>query len=168
MRFNKILITLCLGLTMFATNAFAEPPTLQQSLAAQGYVSVPLSRGDDGRYYVQGVVHGAKFRFMLDLSNDDSLFDIRALRKLDVAFERTEIVIPTKRQNVRIHTSRITGVEFAGKSTGELAIHAGEVDPIYNVRPGTDGPDGVLGAKFLATYAALMDFENQQLHMKLH
>lgn len=166
MRLAISLISLCLLMSASAPLAFAEKTTLKAVLGAEGYVSVPFTRDSSRRFYVEGMIHGAKLRFMLDFTNDDSLYDIRALRKLDVEFEKTEIVVPTQRKNVRIHTAQILGVEFGGKSTGAMLIHAGDVDPMYNVKPGTDGPDGVLGAGFLAKYDALLDFKNSLLHLK--
>lgn len=167
MRRITLWITLALFAAVIGPTASAETGGIGDVLKAQGYVSVPITRRSDTRYYVEGMVHGQKLTFMLDLSNDGSLYDIRALKKLDIDFEKTEIVIPTKRKNVRIHTARILGVEFGGKSTGSILIHAGDVDPIYNVKPGTDGPDGVLGAEFLAQYGALLDFDNQSLYLKI-
>lgn len=167
MRLATTLIALCVLAVGIAPGAFAETAKLDAVLGAEGYVSVPVTRGPDRRHYVEGMIHGAKVRILLDLSNDNSLYDIRALRKLDVEFEKTEIVLPTQRKNVRIHTGRILGLELAGKSTGEMLIHAGDVDPVYNIKSGTDGPDVVLGLEFLSKHGALFDFKNQLLHLKL-
>lgn len=149
-----------------SSGALAEPTSIQSTLKDMGYVSLPLERHPNGTWSVKGLIHGEEMRFQLDLSNDDSLFDIRALRKLRINFERTEIVIPTPRLNAQIERGRILGLEFQGRSTGAMTIHAGDIDAIYRVKPGVDGPDAVLGAGFLAQYGGMLDFSQKLLHLK--
>ena len=168
MRVVIVLIALCCLVAAVPSEATADLAAVRATLSAEGYVSIPFKRGEDRRFYVEGVIHGSKLRFMLDFTSDNSIFDIGTLRNLDIAFERTEIIIPTRSKNVRIHTGRILGIEFDGKSTGPIDIHAGNVDPIYSVKPGADGPDGVLGAAFLGRYGALLDVKNQILLLKVH
>jgi hypothetical protein len=167
MRVVTILTALCWLVAAISSVATADLAAVRETLSADGYVSIPFKRGEDRRFYVEGVIHGSKLRLMLDFTSDNSIFDIDTLRDLDIAFERTEIIIRTRIKNVRIHTGRILGVEFDGKSTGPIDIHAGDVGPIYSVKPGTDGPDGVLGAEFLGRYGALIDVKNRILLLKV-
>ena len=167
MRVVTILIALCWLVAAIPSAATADLAAVRATLSAEGYVSIPFKRGEDRRFYVEGVIHGSKLRLMLDFTSDNSIFDIGTLRNLDIAFERTEIIIPTRRKNVRIYTGRILGIEFDGKSTGPMDIHAGDIDPIYSVKSGVDGPDGVLGAEFLGRYGALLDIKNQILLLKV-
>jgi hypothetical protein len=167
MRVVTILTALCWLVAAIPSAATADLAAVRATLTTEGYVSIPFKRGEDRRFYVEGVIHGSKLRLMLDLTSDNSIFDIGTLRNLDIAFERTEIIIPTRSKNVRIHTGRILGIEFDGKSTGPIEINAGDVDPVYSVKPGVDGPDGVLGAEFLGRYDALLDVKNQILLLKV-
>ena len=167
MRVVTILIALCWLAAAIPSAATADLAAVRATLSAEGYVSIPFKRGQDRRFYVEGIIHGSKLRLMLDLTSDNSIFDIGTLRNLDIAFERTEIIIPTRHKNVRIYTGRILGIEFDGKSTGPLDIHAGDVDPVYSVKSGVDGPDGVLGVEFLGHYGALLDIKNQILLLKV-
>jgi hypothetical protein len=167
MRVVTILIALCWLAAAIPSAATADLAAVSATLSAEGYVSIPFKRGQDRRFYVEGIIHGSKLRLMLDLTSDNSIFDIGTLRNLDIAFEQTEIIIPTRRKNVRIYTGRILGIEFDGKSTGPLDIHAGDVDPVYSVKSGVDGPDGVLGAEFLGHYGALLDVKNRILLLKV-
>ncbi|MFB0976808.1 MAG: hypothetical protein QMC73_04015 [Myxococcota bacterium] len=167
MRVVTILTALCWLVAAIPSAATADLAAVRATLTTEGYVSIPFKRGEDRRFYVEAVIHGSKLRLMLDLTSDNSIFDIGTLRNLDIAFERTEIIIPTRSKNVRIHTGRILGIEFDGKSTGPIEINAGDVDPVYSVKPGVDGPDGVLGAEFLGRYDALLDVKNQILLLKV-
>lgn len=167
MRVVTILIALCWLVSAIPSAATADFEVVRATLSAEGYVSIPFTRGEDRRFYVEGIIHGSKLRLMLDLTSDNSIFDIVTLRNLDIAFEQTEIIIPTRRKNVRIYTGRILGIEFDGKSTGPIDIHAGDVDPVFSVKSGVDGPDGVLGAEFLGRYGALLDVKNQILLLKV-
>ena len=167
MRVVTILIALCWLVAAIPSAAAADLEAVRATLSAEGYVSIPFKRGGDRRFYVEAIIHGSKLRLMLDFTSDNSIFDIGTLRNLDIAFEQTEIIIPTRTKNVRIYTGRILGIEFEGKSTGPIDIHAGDVDPVYSVKSGVDGPDGVLGAEFLEHYGALIDFKNQILLLKV-
>jgi hypothetical protein len=167
MRVVTILTALCWLVAAIPSAATADLAAVRATLTTEGYVSIPFKRGEDRRFYVEAVIHGSKLRLMLDLTSDNSIFDIGTLRNLDIVFERTEIIIPTRSKNVRIHTGRILGIEFDGKSTGPIEINAGDVDPVYSVKPGVDGPDGVLGAEFLGRYDALLDVKNQILLLKV-
>lgn len=167
MRTFVVASVLAVCLLASGSSALAEPTPIQSILKDMGYVSLPMERNPNGSWSVKGLIHGEAMRFQLDLSNDDSLYDIRALRKLGIDFERTEIVYPTPRLNARIERGRILGLEFLGKSTGVMTIHAGDIDAIYRVKPGVDGPDAVLGAGFLAQYDAMLDFSQKLLHLKL-
>lgn len=146
--------------------AGAEPTTVAEAIKSAGYVTMPMTRDKAGGLQVEGRINGETLQLRIDLTNDDSLYDIRRLRKMGLELEKTEIVLPTKRKNVRIHTARVAGVEFGARSTGAITIHAGDIDAIYNVRPGHDGPDGVIGLSFLAQYNGLIDLANMKLHMK--
>jgi len=152
--------------------AFAFPAASGESriaapLVAEGYVSVPVERGADRRLYIEGMVHGEALTFMIDFSNDGVIFDTRALRGIGVELTKTERTIPTPRKTVVLRTGEILGLEFAGKSTPRATVIAGDVDAIYNVRPGTDGPDAVLGTEFLKSLAGVFDLETMTLYLKL-
>ena len=165
---KRILVLMLLaGMLVANQEIHAEPSGYVQALTDAGYFSVPIRRGADRRLYVDGKIHGSTLAFMIDFWNDNELFDIRAIRKLDITFEMTEHTIPTQRKTVRIQRAEIIGIEFDGRSTGRMTIHAGDVDAVYGIRPGTEGPDGVLGVGFLADHGAIMDIANMRLYLKM-
>lgn len=160
---------LALGLcVLFGSHspAFAEPVDLVSTLRSAGYVSLPVSRDPQGRMHVEAKIHGERMTLRLDFSNEGALFDVRRLRKLGLEFQPTEHKIPTPRKLVKVRSTEILGIEFEGRSTPRMTILAGDVDAVYNVRPGKDGPDGVLGTGFLQQLGAILDLSTMQMHVK--
>ncbi|MFT5443688.1 MAG: putative aspartyl protease [Myxococcota bacterium] len=147
--------------------AGAELTPVAEAIKSAGYISVPITRDKSGGLQVEGRINGETLQLRIDLGNDEALFDIRRLKTMALELEKTEVVIPTKRKNIRIYTTRIAGLEFESKSTGAITIHAGDIDALYNVRPGHEGPDGVLGMAFLTRHNGLLDLANMKLHLKL-
>ncbi len=165
-RRSLMLTVLAVALTT-SLAAFAEESALDSVFTERGYVSLPIERGHENHLHIKGKLHGAELDLMLDLSNDAVLFDVRELRKLDIAVEKTGRTIQTPRKTVQIHKGEALGLEFADHSTGPMTIYAADVDAVYGIRPGVEGPDGVLGAAFLKSYGAVLDFANMRLYLKM-
>ncbi len=147
--------------------AFADESALDSVFAKRGYVSVPIERGHGKRLSVKGKLHGAELDLMLDFSNDVVLVDIRELRKLDIAAEKTGETVNTPRKTVQFYQGEVLGLEFAGRSTGLMTIYGADIDALYAVRPGAEGLDGVLGLEFLKSYGAVIDVANMRLYLKM-
>ncbi len=164
LRFVSIAVVLILSSPLPGS---ASEVDLAATLEPAGYVSIPVTRGTERRLYVQGKIHGEVMNYLIDFSNEGALFDARRLKKLGLKLTKTGHTIPTRRKTVQIRSAEILGFEFQGKSTSKTTILVGDLDAVYNVSPGKDGPDGVLGTEFLKELGAVLDFKTMQLHLKL-
>ena len=165
---GAVLVAVCLSILMAAEFTRAETESIASMLSDRGYVSVP-SRfpGTDRRMQIDAKLHGHPFVVWIDLSNQRSRFDIRTLRKLDIKTQSTELNIQTPTMLIDIYTANIVGLEFGTASSKAIQVHAGDIDRVYGIPSGQEGPDAVMGTDFFKTYGGLLDFERGAVHLKL-
>lgn len=158
----------CAGLKLYLLDPAHRAKRLAKRMTSRGYVEVPLEFNKNGLLDVKVVADGTPFLLFLDTGYTTfASLERKSAERANLSIQEHE------RKAAALGGALATGqAKIARLSVGGLtsAADAQVVDfsPTNATRQANGAPpcDGVLGGRFLAHYAAVIDYAHQKLYVR--
>jgi hypothetical protein len=142
---------------------------LAAALDAEGYVEVPITRGEVSSWWVvKASIDGKPVRLMIDTGSGSDVLDKSAAERLKYPLLKTDMVAATASDpRVEVYREVVPRLELGPFRSTAVAL---QIMPLSRSLPDRERdrggfPDGILGAPTLHHYSAVLDYGAERMYL---
>ena len=141
--------------------------TLEQLLAPRGFSAFQLRENAYGQLEAEVLLNGEhRLRVGVSTSFSKTIFDEKAIEKLDLPIEPTSVELsgPSKKQ--RLGSVQLKSLAFGETPLGAATIFTADLSA-FITQSGAEAVQGMIGSDFLSKYQAVLEIPTAKLYLRV-